>query len=653
MNETKADANAAEIQIPALGKLKNLVSQLEDVIKSTKDAANDCKADIPTFEKLSTELNQCEKGCKSIVQILNLLDVPDDKEKLIKAEAPSLTNGEIAVSSTSSPANMTPPASEAGYDDDLAPMASKLGLTPSRISLQNSGKKRYRRGPKTVFGHKKKRKNLITNYIEKASSDVKVVKEESEEEKENENENEEEFEVEHILDYKRKQGGLVYQVRWRNYNADDDTWEPAENLTGCGDVYRDFLQQKIREKINAFSKGTKITEVPRDPKWVALLHEAFQREIFHPTESDWQEAISKHNSAKPLKLKSMKELHDDMDKALVTTVKIKFDSYVKNVVEQLTFMKCKDRREIQQAELRTWERNINKLCNDPAKLEVENLVDYDLPPKDFRYINASFAGKGVTIPTDPVVGCECTDCISCQKECCPKQAGSHFAYNRYHRLKISLGTAIYECNSLCKCGPDCHNRVVQKGRRTNLCIFKTANSRGWGVKAKENIKKDTFLTEYVGEVITTAEAERRGKIYDARGCTYLFDLDINSGDNNEYVIDAAKVGNVSHFINHSCDPNLVVYNVWVDCLDPELPRLALFAVQDIKKGEELTFDYNSGLPTNQDEISDDVLLTTPVRNGSIDVTDSNYIRTPKSLRGLQTGKTKCSCGAKNCRGTFF
>ncbi len=40
-----------------------------------------------------------------------------------------------------------------------------------------------------------------------------------------------------------------------------------------------------------------------------------------------------------------------------------------------------------------------------------------------------------------------------------------------------------------------------------------------------------------------------------------------------------------------CDPNLVVYGVWVNTLDPRLPRIALFANRDIKAGEELTFDY--------------------------------------------------------------
>ena len=78
---------------------------------------------------------------------------------------------------------------------------------------------------------------------------------------------------------------------------------------------------------------------------------------------------------------------------------------------------------------------------------------------------------------------------------------------------------------------------------------------------------------------------------DAEGRTYLFDLDYNLGDANPYTVDAAFYGNVSHFINHSCDPNLSIFNVWIDCLDPNLPRLCMFANRDIIKGEQITFDY--------------------------------------------------------------
>lgn len=46
------------------------------------------------------------------------------------------------------------------------------------------------------------------------------------------------------------------------------------------------------------------------------------------------------------------------------------------------------------------------------------------------------------------------------------------------------------------------------------------------------------------------------------------------------------------FFSSQCDPNLQVYNVFIDNLDERLPRIAFFATRGIKAGEELTFDYN-------------------------------------------------------------
>ena len=46
-----------------------------------------------------------------------------------------------------------------------------------------------------------------------------------------------------------------------------------------------------------------------------------------------------------------------------------------------------------------------------------------------------------------------------------------------------------------------------------LCIFRTGNGRGWGLKTVEAIKKNSFVIEYVGEVITNEEAEKRGVQY--------------------------------------------------------------------------------------------------------------------------------------------
>ena len=52
-------------------------------------------------------------------------------------------------------------------------------------------------------------------------------------------------------------------------------------------------------------------------------------------------------------------------------------------------------------------------------------------------------------------------------------------------------------------------------------------------------------------MITSEEAERRGKIYDAEGMTYLFDLDYDDRENCHFTVDAGFYGNVSHFVNHS------------------------------------------------------------------------------------------------------
>ncbi|XP_059091186.1 histone-lysine N-methyltransferase SUV39H1-A-like [Tigriopus californicus] len=177
--------------------------------------------------------------------------------------------------------------------------------------------------------------------------------------------------------------------------------------------------------------------------------------------------------------------------------------------------------------------------------------------------------------------------------------------------------------------------------QTKLCIFRTSNGCGWGVKTLEPIKRGTFVADYVGEVITSEEAEERGKKYDAEGRTYLFDLDFNMGQDNPYTVDAAFHGNVAHFINHSCDPNLSIFNVWVDCLDPNLPRICLFSRRDIAKGEQLTFDYCQ--QSTQNYAFEDVQKADQ---------EGDVVR----RAGEETGapqKMECRCGADNCRKRLF
>lgn len=58
-----------------------------------------------------------------------------------------------------------------------------------------------------------------------------------------------------------------------------------------------------------------------------------------------------------------------------------------------------------------------------------------------------------------------------------------------------------------------------------------------------------------------------------------------------YCIDARFYGNVSRFINHHCEPNLVPVRVFMSHQDLRFPRIAFFSTRLIEAGEQLGFDY--------------------------------------------------------------
>lgn len=185
---------------------------------------------------------------------------------------------------------------------------------------------------------------------------------------------------------------------------------------------------------------------------------------------------------------------------------------------------------------------------------------------------------------------------------------------------------IYECNSNCRCGPNCRNKNVQFGRTVQVEIFKTPSIRGWGLRCKEDLHKGQFIDTYRGEVITDAEATRREEASSKAKASYLYSLDkFAESEGLEqkdiYVVDGEFMGGPTKFINHSCEPNCRQYTVSYNKYDCKVYDIAFFASRFIPAGEELTFDY-----LDKDENDDDAEMDNPGEDA-----------------------IPCLCGARKCR----
>ena len=152
-------------------------------------------------------------------------------------------------------------------------------------------------------------------------------------------------------------------------------------------------------------------------------------------------------------------------------------------------------------------------------------------------------------------------------------------------------------------GPTAPRDVPNRRIQTRL-----SGVHGKGVFAIQDIAEGERIIEYVGEVITWKEAQRRHP-HDPNDPNHTFYFHVDE----KRVIDANHGGNSSRWINHSCDPNCEA--------DEDDGRVFIKALRNIKAGEELNYDY--GL-----------------------IIDERY--TPKLK-----AEYPCWCGARKCRGTLL
>ena len=150
------------------------------------------------------------------------------------------------------------------------------------------------------------------------------------------------------------------------------------------------------------------------------------------------------------------------------------------------------------------------------------------------------------------------------------------------------------------------DRLPVKAASRNFTRVGRSSIEGQGVFARRNIPRGTRIFEYVGErrTVTSVLLERE----EASARTYYFRL------NDQIIVDATITGNDSRFVNHGCEPNCAAY-IFDD-------RIYIYAERDIRRGEELTYNYRLGMV---------------------------FGRADRRARESFV----CTCGAPTCRGTML
>jgi hypothetical protein len=156
--------------------------------------------------------------------------------------------------------------------------------------------------------------------------------------------------------------------------------------------------------------------------------------------------------------------------------------------------------------------------------------------------------------------------------------------------------------------PDSDAPSSASTRQPPLYRVRNSSIHGKGVFAARKIAAGTRIIEYEGDRITSRQAAKRHDKKDGDPHhTFFFSLE--SGR----VIDGDSNGNDARWINHACDPNCEAIE--------EDGRVFIYALRDIRRGEELGYDYKLFLEERH---------------------------TAALKRAFA-----CRCGAPNCRGTML
>ena len=131
-----------------------------------------------------------------------------------------------------------------------------------------------------------------------------------------------------------------------------------------------------------------------------------------------------------------------------------------------------------------------------------------------------------------------------------------------------------------------------KNKSKLLYVVKSSKIHGKGMFANKDILKGTKIIEYLGKRISKKEGNKLAEEQyneskkTGSGAVYIFEL------NKKEDINGKVSWNKAQFINYSCEPN---------CKYKDIDNhLWIISLRNIKKGEELSYDYGYDLKDYKD-----------------------------------------------------
>src|SRR5204863_9872025 len=138
-------------------------------------------------------------------------------------------------------------------------------------------------------------------------------------------------------------------------------------------------------------------------------------------------------------------------------------------------------------------------------------------------------------------------------------------------------TTFMECTEDdATCGGQCRNQRFQNREYADVSVILT-EKKGYGLRTNKELQPNTFIYEYVGEVIDEPKFRKRTIQYAEDGIKHFYFMSIKNGE----FVDATKKGGLARFCNHSCNPNCSVEK-WV--VGGKL-RMGIFSRVKIEAGE--------------------------------------------------------------------